>query len=952
MRHTVKQKKPKNKYMIAAAFAVLALVLVITLIAVNAFDGGGGDGETASSVPDIIDGEARQSGLTLAYPVINKQDQLSYIAVKNGNGEFGFTKLSGESFFTLYYVDDDGKPVLYYPEICSADESFVYTDLFKIETGDGYSQYTILDYLCIALQMPYFEERIPLSEDEETKKAQLAEYGLSDGKGGSVGFEYTDEFGETVYRTVRIGDKCVSGNGYYFTVDDRPYVYSSINNYYDYAVSSLTSFVKALLVSEGLSSDKGYAPYLTTGYYQWKNEMHGEEGERVTEGSRVIAYVDTVSAIDSDGSADGYDATGYKLTEIDLSKFKNNAYYSRMLTALSGARVGVQSGDIVFTVSSPSRLIDFGSADSVRYEYEISAVEAILTDSGEITAEGTRIGEHNIIKVTYTVSQNGKSQASNPLHAVIDLTSSGIPDAARAELRVASVGTLSKSVSFAVDYTPENAQVRKSRYIITQIIAIYDAEGKETEKITSDSIVSYRYSVEIDGNNAGEATYVLDLSKITEGADLEIKNALLGKGVSQNLSLEFEEYSSYYEYFERFTTYKIARIDYFVKSELITAFKFQNSSERDPYYGESLYENLMEDSHKLYGLNSSACESVVKMLGGLSNDSSTSAAAGLYGDSVVAVGLTPDVMKKYGLYAYTVYFELPRGIVAYEPEGSGDDSLSEVLDDYTFHDTLGFYLYISEVDPVTNTRYIASDLYDIVTSLPADDFVFLNYDFETYWARRNIILMDINDIEGVGISFNMSDVKGEYYFDLIHTQSTYVSGNTEATYNKITVFVTPEGECDTNKLLEYMAEKGYADGVSLSELYNYLYPNDSELKSVYPDSLGTAYFRKLIRMIYLMSYVDVMPESEREAAKQPDKLVMRMSLDIKSSAYSYVYEFYRADDRRVLVSIHQEDANGKVVTTPISDFYVSTFTMKKTVTNFFGILNGEKIDTDIGYTAE
>ena len=103
-------------------------------------------------------------------------------------------------------------------------------------------------------------------------------------------------------------------------------------------------------------------------------------------------------------------------------------------------------------------------------------------------------------------------------------------------------------------------------------------------------------------------------------------------------------------------------------------------------------------------------------------------------------------------------------------------------------------------------------------------------------------------------------------------------------------------------------------------------------------------------MLYLTKYVDVLPESEREGFKKAENLIMRMTLEITSSSYEYVYEFYRGDDRRILVSIHKENERGEIVTTPVADFYISTLAMKKIANNVVGILNGELIDIEEGYS--
>ena len=959
MKHIAKPKITKKQRAAIILTAVLLLLLAVC-IPVAVILSNKGDEPVKFEQPEILEGEARQNGSTLAYPVIDNVNQIHYISVDNSTGEFGFYKPDGERTFTMYYVDGNGQSQVYYPAICAEDPNFDYSQLYAIQTSDGFSKYTMLDYLCIGLQMPYFAERIPVAADENERAKQLEEYGLSEGKASIVRFTYTDELGNQKNRIVKVGAKNISGNGYYFMVDDRQYVYASTGNYYDYAVASHTSFLKALVVAPGLSADKGFGPYLTTGYYQWKNELYDVEGMAVKPDSKVIVFADRIYTSRSDDAAfAGLSVAGYDVVEIDLEKLKSLSEYKSLVNLLVGAKNGKQANELVVTAPLKSNYITFGAAPTVKYSYTVMAVEAILTDAQDITEAGAVAGDsYNLIKVAYTSSAGGKAIAPHVRHAVIDLTSPAIPNDVAAKLRITPVGQLAESdyISFDVDYTKENAYSKSARYIINDIVFVYDKDGKETQKITADSTVTYRYSIEVDGVIVENNSYALDLSAVTEGADLALKNALIGKGPTKNLDLSFDSYvTAYYEYFMEFETFKISRIDYFVTKELITAFRFQNSSQRDPYYGESLYENLLDNKYKLYGLNAGACESVVKILGGLSDESTSATALGLSGTEVVATGLSPEVLKKYGLYAHTVYFELPRNIKAYTSEGKVSTDISKDLDDYTYLSTLGFTLYVSEVDPVTNMRYVASDMYDIVTKVPAENFVFLDHDFESFWARRNIILMDIYDIDSLNMEFLMSDLKGEYLFELNHEKIKYETSSLGATadFNKITVFVKPSGESVPNtKLKEYMAAKGYPDGLSLTELYEAYYPNDPELRDVYPDSLGTAYFKQAIRMIYLMTYVDLMPEEERASAMQPENMVMRMTLKIRSTAYRYVYEFYRADDRRILVNIYQIDANGAQVTDSVCAFYISTFTYKKLVTNFVGILNGEKIKPDVGYSDE
>ena len=159
--------------------------------------------------------------------------------------------------------------------------------------------------------------------------------------------------------------------------------------------------------------------------------------------------------------------------------------------------------------------------------------------------------------------------------------------------------------------------------------------------------------------------------------------------------------------------------------ELIVSFKFCNPSKRNGNNDLS-YKNELSEEH----LNTVSCESVLKLLGGITSDSDTS--EGLIGETV-ELGLTPENMEKYNLFAHKIYFEMPRGIFL-SSDGSGNDD----LDDYEWISTLGVNLYFSPATYDENgneIRYVGSDLFDIVVKVPAKDFEFLNYNFTEYWTR-------------------------------------------------------------------------------------------------------------------------------------------------------------------------------------------------------------------------
>ena len=1032
---------------LAGAFIVLTVLAVISSIYMAEAEDEGTGSLNSQSPPEVLEFEAIQNGMALAYPMINNKQQISYIYIENTtvdketevktHNKYGFDYSNDLSTLVLFYYKD-GKKVDYMPGICEEDRGFSYSSLFAIETGDGFSQYTLIDYLCLAIQSPYFDKRIELAEKgSDAYNDQLKEFGLVGDDVATLTFTYIDEFDVETEHTLKIGKRSATGTGFYYMVDDRNYVYSSLNNYLNYALSEMQVFVKPLLVSAGLAEDKGFGPYLATGYYQWLGKLHTGDCEcdkyecpcllkgdecldgdcancdcvcRVTEttsDSKVLAYTDTITSsalnslgtdlieIDLGNAADqlkaykkDYDeyterylknlasyeqykldfeelddaAKEAKRAEYEANVKKFEAYtkkyenykatylnqkenYERAINALTGLSIG--ECDVVYTLASPSKFLDFAENDTILFSYEVTEIEAIITDKGDVFEGSAASAGSHLIRVKYNALANGLPISLGDICAVIDLSSAALPKEAADKLSSAEVGRC--NIAFAVSYTKDNAISRSGVKVITEILDIADAKtNKVLDKVTSSSIVVFRYTVYVDGVEMGSAIDGLDLTSVTEAEDVLIKNKLIGKSKGA-LEIELEEQYSYYEAFMDFATYEVSEIYGFVTRELISAFKFQNSSKRDPYYGESLYENLLEDEHRLYGLNSSVCEAVVKILGGVSDESTSATANGLSGDSVVAVGLDPETKEKYGLYAHTIYFELPRGIIAYDPEG--DESSSDTLDDYDHHETLGFYLYISDVDLKTGRRYIASDLYDVVTTVPAEDFVFLNYDFESFWARRNILLMDIADINYFGIEFYLEDVKGNYMFELL--QPTTEGGNLE-------ISVSASGECTDNKLIEYLADekypKNYLGAASMKDFYEYMSNATAEdYKAVLPDSLGVSSFKDAMRMVYFMTYTDVMPEDER--VPKAENLVMRMTLLLEESTknaspHTYVYEFYICDDydRRILVNIYQQDSSGNMIgEMHVSDFYISMFAFKKIVANFTGVLNAELIEPDIGY---
>ena len=959
----IEKKKIITKGRLAIALAVaivLTLAAAITLyFTVFARE----DEPTKKEPPIALEGEGVVNGSLMAYPLM-EESKIQDITVISDKGTFKIERPDGKGSFVFEYLDEKGNFKEFRPNICDVDDDFSYSDLYSIEMGDGFGGVTKLKYLCMALMYPYVEERIELIPEEEA--AQLDVYGLAEGEYETVYFSYLDENGVKRSHKIQIGDKTTLETGYYIRVDDRNYVYASYQNQFDYALAGFFSLIKPIVISPGIKEDTVISAYLTTNYEQWLNTMHENKGDITTNDSRVIVVADEIVPAGKDIEEilpDGYIRLEDKDIEFDLSKLKKKSEYQRLVAALSAKPVGdYTQGNIVFTLEGSGAKIEFGLLESLQYDYSVTAVEAILTDSGEISANGTPVGENNLVKLAYRLKIAGVDASSNLLHAVVDLSDAALPESFVSAIRASAVGKLSAPINLTVNYTKENAKQQNMKYVITELVSVFDQDGAVLSKVNDNAIITYRYSFMINGVlEEKEYLATLNLATDTSEATAKIKAALKGKEPSrQDLSIVVEEYTEYCEYFKDFVTYEVSEIKYFVTKSLVSAFRFQNKSDRDPFYGESIYENTMPNKYSMYGLNNTVCQKIVNILTGI-NEDANSTPSGFVGTETVAVGLTPAVMKQYGLYAHTVYFELPRGIYTIENPDPN------TVDDYAWYEILGFTLYISD-ELEDGTRYVASDLYDTVVKAPAESFVFLKYDFINFFARREMMLTDVAYMQEATFELSFEDLKGIYQMNLIHEDVYWGTDGkryeyeddvpdgvgVESTFDEITVVVKPLGECTPNKLTEYVSQNTSTGFVSLSQFYNYVYSGGkNNIFSAY-DPLGTSNFKKLLENIYLTGYSGTVSPSEQKEILANNDMLFRMSYKIESSAYRYVYEFYRYGEGRVMVRLYQANYDAETntysnIAADVSDFYISNFAFRKIVTNFQNLMNAEMIDKEAGY---
>ncbi len=1048
--------KRKNKPLIIGIMALVLAALITAAVLLSVFLNAAEDDVPQDPIA-ILPGEAYigNSAATYAhisenkflriyienkdglYTLMRPESSIKDVEVLDGKGnpvlnEDGSKKTEKVNYdnFIFYYMDENGEPQEYYPSIIGADPTFEYSDLYATEKDPtGFTLDKII-YLTTALGNVYFNERIelPVVTDEMTAEekaaaeaeilTQYARYGFEEGGDSvKVRFKYINENDQEDWHTVVIGDKLVTGSGYYLMVDGRPYIYSTNIDTLSYAFEKLVSYIKPVLTAAGLPNDGLFGPLLTTDVKQYVNTVHKGEGckekgcengctQVVGSSDRVILDASTSVPYESDTAddkfADGYSKGIFKSTLVDLEKISKDDAYKSLVSVILGKTVAPFDAPIRVTLASGSsnskrvELLEDGKSKG--YTYTIYEIEAILTDGGDVVTEGAAVGATDRIVVKYTVSVDGEQRSLYPMHAVIDLSSNTIPADVKSQLTaVGTVGT-DAGVSFTVQYDSQNSTAKQIQMIATDIIDIVDDNGKSVKTAVNGTTVVYRYYLSLNGVKIGEDTDFIKIADNLTGEAKAVADKFRNKGVEKNFSIEIGSFTGYFEIFSDFITYNINGIKYFVRPEPVVSFEFEQASERDPFYGDSLYKNTLTNKYRIYALNSTVCQLVAQVLGG--SGESTTNALGLIGTETVDIGITADKLEKYGLYAHTIYFEMPRGITSIEYDESTHGTVSnylDTLDDYDYYSTLGFMLYISD-ENIDGTRYIASELYDVIAKVDGDDFVFLDYDFVEFYARKSVLLTNVTNIKNVTFDFFMEDIYGSYSNELTH-QSLYAYGGKiynknglinelkankgleeisdddllqyASPYEGINLYVSPSGECSDNNFIRYYnslptSSTLKADGVDYGASLHAFYDE----KYVELDTLATSNFKEVLETIFYTQYVDNMTEQEQADALDQSKLMMKMTVTLgaqygedesahsgkykagiykPTSSYDYAYEFYRASDRRIMVRIFREDRSTGAVLEAVSDFYISTYAFKKIVNCYMNILAGENVDNEISY---
>ncbi len=967
-----------------------------------------------------------QSSVIL-YPQFSRGDT-AILTVTNEKGTYSFTHVisdasdKAQNFFLLGVDNDgDGETEYYTPPISSRYENFDYSSLY-----DSTSK---IPSAMIAAGIGYFKDRVYIRSKDESNPTDaeyegiLSRYGLAeaddpayfeilgyeldgnrnivyetadqkpvhfevDAATGQKRYFYGDEsktpytgalsdltprVDRDRYQRIYVGDRTPDKTGYYLRVAGRDIVYTSgTTTVGDLVFRNLGYYVIPRLIT---ATSESYAPFMPVDFRIWTE--NAESASQTVGGSGVVGYY--VENVDSDGIDLGADSGFLHLMADELD--------GRLKDALLGASVGDR---MTLTDIDPYPVISPLAEGNVM-TYEILAVLGIAEAQKIVDTVGTVVEANDAVFVKYRLRAG--DEAGEARIGVADLARPGISPALREALIGKAIASEGVSPIAVVPITLDESYADKItyEYRITAIAGIASKEDlsdvvtKVGTKLPSSGYAVIEYTVEIDGiiytetatiNLAGETTY---LGKQLRRAILSPINKEDGTKEDRAIGSQSDllvSISYAYSPISSYTVYENLEIKSYTEYKEEISFGFVNELERNPFYGSNLYEITGPADRTMYSLDAGITQSLLE------------AFSDLQGLETVHVGLSPEVIREYGLSAHVLYFEMPFGIHENKNDGNAD-----VLT-YAYDYSIGYYLYVSERQS-DGTYFVASTQYDLVAKVSGDAFSFIDWEFGRDWAHKNILLVDVADIMELSFDINFGDLKESHTFALTTNSSYYVYAGINAygeeewtTQDRVYVWYV-EGNTVPYKYYSVSADQvaldsrqngsagkpyytragrmvtkngsfyvvrdvdtsGAASGASenLDARYERL---NGKKPARGIDYEGVHNFKSLLQLIYLSYYsgtsADDLDAAEREALlAAPDRRLLTVRMQLTSDTAlteggdEYELSFYRYSDARCLIRFENKQT-GAVST----EFYLHYAEVKNLVTAIRTLVAGGEVVAD------
>ena len=1033
---TKKQKKSLIALLVVFAVLTVGFFAVVRPL-VNRLNPG-----KSSEPVELLEGESYyynqgyHETMAILFPQFSRKDLYSVrVWNKETNYEFMHVLSDASSTADNYFLlgsdsDGDGSSELYLPDLVNVFPDFQYSSLYD-DTSKIPTVITVTG-ACFFQSRVYIRANDETNPDDSAYQEILANYGLADANNPSfyeirgykidrklnMVYAYTEEFlgitiqrnvyqsidakGKVTYYTlntteaaawsealgdydfencftpytgslealqpivdtsrsykVYVGDRTPDRTGYYLRVDGRDVVYTTATTSVgDVVNKSLAYYVNPRIMA---ASDDIYASFMALDFGIWKK---AEALSKIKEGAGVIYAAADVSL---NGSS-----VGPESGMIHLLKDKID---DRLYAALLGKAVADKI-DAVVTEAVP---IYSPIAAGEVVEYVFYSIDGIVGVDEINRTVGTAVSGDDMILVTYSmVSGETESQLYS---GVVDLTDPKLPSGIRSALVGKSIGGDKTGASGAlvrcdVSFDSSYADVFTEVYKIVQIIgyatneSLSDINTVNNAALPSTGYVQIYCTVSVDGIEEGQYI-ILNLAGEDSYAREQLRLALAGKanGVQANpIEVGIVYPNSPIMAYTLYEDIEIVSINSY--DEELT-FKFVNEADRDKFHGATnLYEIVGPINRTMYTLDPDATKSIVMNF------------TDLVGSETVAVGLTADVIREYGLDANVFYFEYPFGL--FDAEDGSDDIVT-----YGYEYSVAYCIYVSEKQ-ADGTYYVASTLYDTVVKADASLFSFIDWSFTNDWMYPSILQLSIYDIAELTFDINFSDLKETHSFALSTNSKYYVYAGINsngdpswAEQKRVYVsYVAGEIEYETirvNAAKVLTDNRLYAEALAKDPTLYYTQAgilvskngshynvrrvtNGINLDQMYLDEVGTAVahgidfdgvynLKNLLMRIYTTTYSGLAEQDLTEAEKNAiladaSNRIFNIRLRL-TDGREFNFGFYRYSDGRCLIRISDE-AEGTVST----ELFLNATEVKGLVSSVRALANAQPIDTKDSYSPE
>lgn len=308
-----------------------------------------------------------------------------------------------------------------------------------------------------------------------------------------------------------------------------------------------------------------------------------------------------------------------------------------------------------------------------------------------------------------------------------------------------AVGKVTESnASYYANLTLQYSPVTNGEYLMKDVTLWNRREEKGTPIGREDAVTVFYALIEGE-TQTGEEKYesgLIDLRRNREHADL-FEGKRVGDG---NFYMTVQDGEKEYRYHVK----EILAVD-----TLFLNYSFVNASERDPVFTSVAYSFGAPSSIVGYYANSDSCMDISETM------------KLFEASEIVEIGVTEEILEKYGLYANTLYLEMPQDGSYSKEEGKEND--------FVVKNYLSNYLYFSDVQE-DGTRYVASMLYDVVGKIDASKVNFLDVDI-FHFVNPYLYIVGFANLKSFCLSFGYADFDRMFTFDI--EQYTVTNQNKE-----------------------------------------------------------------------------------------------------------------------------------------------------------------------------